>query len=193
MAPIHSGANGASAVEMSATGYGGGPARPVATPPNPSRLPKLIIRLLVIALTFIATIVMGVAKQTSREYQATVKSSQSSSFVYFVVANAFVCVYSAMAVGFSFFNSSSSSLELILTIADVLALGFLFTSNAAAMAVDVLARKGNEDFGWGKFCNIADKFCGEVTAAIVLSSLATVAYALLLVLSIVSIHKRSVY
>lgn len=96
-----------------------------------------------------------------------------------------------MAAGFSFINSSNSALELVLAVADLLALGFLFTSNAAAMAIDVLARKGNDNYGWGKFCNIADKFCGEVTAAIVLSSLATTAYVLLLVVFIISIHKRS--
>lgn len=191
MAPIRSNAAGASGIEISGTGYGGSTVG--GLPDNRGRLAGYILRGLVISLTFIATLVMGVAKQSFTSFQITVKSTQSSSFVYFIAANVFVCVYSAVAAGLSFTSSSAAGFELPLAVADLAAVGFLFTSNAAAMAIDVVARKGITHFGWDKICNIADKFCGHVTAAIVLSSLATVAGVLLLVMSIVTIHRKSQY
>lgn len=138
---------------------------------------------------------MGVAKQSFSSFQLTIKSTQSSSFVYFIVANVFVCVYSAVVVVLTLTGSTSSStsFELPLAIGDLFAVGFLLTSNAAAMAVEVVAQNGISHYGWDKFCNIADKFCGHVIAAIVFSSLAAVACAALLVVSIVTIHRKSQY
>ncbi|KAK8947354.1 hypothetical protein KSP39_PZI007456 [Platanthera zijinensis] len=178
-------------MDISGTGYGGSPAG--GLPESHGRLAAYILRGLVISLTFIATLVMGVAKQSFSSFQITVKSTQSSSFVYFIAANVFVCVYSAVAAGLSFTSSSTGSFELPLAVADLVALAFLFTSNAASMAIDVVARKGIANFGWDKICNVAGTFCGHVTAAIVLSSLATIACVLLLVTSIVTIHRKSLY
>ncbi|KAG0476854.1 hypothetical protein HPP92_013695 [Vanilla planifolia] len=123
--------------------------------------------------------------------EGKVKSTYNSSFVYFIIVNALVCVYSAVSAGVSFINKNSSASDLPIGVADVAATVFLFTGNAAATAVEILAEKGSSHFGWTKFCNYTENFCHRLTAAIVLSTFAAVAYALLLVLSMIALQSRS--
>ncbi|KAG0480967.1 hypothetical protein HPP92_011825 [Vanilla planifolia] len=177
----------------------GTPVPTVAAAPAASstRLPSCILRLLAIVLTLIAAIVMGAAKETItidvNDYtlQGKAKSTYSSSFVYFIVANTLVCVYSAVCAGVSFLKQSNFALELPIALGDLVAVVFLFTGNAAAAAVEIVAQKGNGHFGWDKVCRYAEKFCDHLSAAIVLSTFAGVAYLLLLVLTMVALHKRS--
>ncbi|KAG0476855.1 hypothetical protein HPP92_013696 [Vanilla planifolia] len=89
----------------------------------------------------------------------------------------------------SFVNKARSSLALI--VGDLAATVVLFTSNAAAIAVVMVAWKGTPGFGWSRFCNVAGGFCGPVVAAIVISSIAAAVHFLLLSLSIGALHKRS--
>ncbi|KAK8933394.1 CASP-like protein [Platanthera zijinensis] len=81
-------------------------------------------------------------------------------------------------------------LELPLTIGDVAAMIALFTGNAAAIAIEVVTWKSIPQFGWGSFCSITKSFCGIGIAAVTISSLAALIYFLLLVLSLVTIHKK---
>ncbi|PKA62265.1 CASP-like protein [Apostasia shenzhenica] len=180
------------------------PAVAVRPPASFTMLVSCILRSAAVVLTLVATIVMGVAKETvtvdggvdpntGADYtvEGKVKSTYNSSFVYFIIVNALTCVYSAVSAGVSFINQRSSATELPVAVADVVAAILIFTANAAATAIEIVAQKGNSHFGWDKFCNYTKNFCGHLTAAIVLSTFAAVAYALLLVLSMISLQKKS--
>ncbi|KAH0461480.1 hypothetical protein IEQ34_009055 [Dendrobium chrysotoxum] len=157
-----------------------------------------ILRLIVIVLTLLAAIVMGVAKETvivdvSADYtlEGETKSTYNSSFVYFIIVNTLACVYCAVSVGISFTNQNNSSIHLPLSIADLIVAILLFTGNASAAAIEIVAQKGNNHFGWTKICNYASKFCDHLTASIVLSTLASVICAVVLVLSMIRLQKKS--
>ncbi|XP_039126904.1 CASP-like protein 1E1 [Dioscorea cayenensis subsp. rotundata] len=169
-----------------------------------SPLPGYILRGAAVLLTFISAIVMGVAKQTktitindpstltSQTITGTVKSTYAAAYVYFIIINVLVFVYSAAALAISIANrASSSNLELPFNIADLLVAILLFSCNSAASNTSVIASNGSDRLGWTKICDIVGSFCGQATAAIVLSMFAALAYVLLVVLGIINLHKRS--
>ncbi|KAH7678800.1 Casparian strip membrane protein [Dioscorea alata] len=179
--------------------------RPISSSSSSSSpLPGYILRGAAALLTFISAIVMGVAKQTktftvndpttlnSQTITGTVKSTYAAAYVYFIIINVLVFVYSAAALAISIANRvSSSNLELPFNIADLLVAILLFSCNSAASNTSVIARNGSVRLGWNKICDIVGSFCGQTTAAIVLSMFAALAYVLLVVLGIINLHKRS--
>ncbi|KAK8947353.1 hypothetical protein KSP39_PZI007457 [Platanthera zijinensis] len=199
MAPMKPAAGGEEAAGDGAT-WQETPVSTVASGPAPADSTRLlghILRLISIVLTLVATIVMGVAKETvlvevTADYtlEGQAKSTYNSSYVYFIIVNTLACVYSAVSGGVSFVNQNSSGMEVPLSISDILITVLLFTGNASATAIHIVAEKGNGHFGWAKICNLTSKFCDHVTAAIVLSTVAAVAYALILVLSVIRLHKN---
>ncbi|KAK8961202.1 hypothetical protein KSP40_PGU006609 [Platanthera guangdongensis] len=158
------------------------------TPADSTRLLGHILRLISIVLMLVAGIVMGVAKET-----APTMPNGTLVWVprrYFIIVNTLACVYSAVSGGVSFVNQNCSGMEVLLSISDILITVLHFTGNASATAIQIVAEKGNGHFGWAKSCNLTSKFCDHVTVAIVLSTVAAVAYALILVLSIIRLHKN---
>ncbi|URD74728.1 CASP-like protein [Musa troglodytarum] len=122
-----------------------------------------------------------------------IKSVNSAAFVYFIIANVLVLVYSIASLALSFVNrAASKGFELALSLADVVMLAFLFTSNGAASAIILVAEQGQARFFWTKFiCGNASGFCARVKAAIVLSMFAAVAYLLLVFLKLLVLQKKS--
>lgn len=110
---------------------------------------------------------------------------------YFIIVNAVACLYSAVSVGVSFTNQSNASIDLLLSIADLIFIILLFTGNASAAAIEILAQNGNSRLGWGKICTVTSKFCDRLTASIVLSTVASVVFALVVVLSMITLQKKS--
>ncbi|XP_010904770.1 CASP-like protein 1E1 [Elaeis guineensis] len=173
-----------------------------ASSSSPVRLPGYVLRGIAIVLTFISAIVMGVAKQditwivqsdstTTSSYNASIKSIYSAAYVYFIVANVLVFVYTLISLLITLANRfGSPSMELPLNVADLLMVVLLFSSNGAAIAIDIVAEHGQSRFGWDKFCYAVHKFCGHVTASIVLSMIASLAYAVLVMITMVGLHKR---
>ncbi|KAJ0979727.1 hypothetical protein J5N97_015201 [Dioscorea zingiberensis] len=177
--------------------------RPAASSSS-MQLLGFILRFLAIVLTLVATIVMGVAKQTTRvpqidvetgelvEVDAMAKSTYIDSWVYFIVVNAIAFVYSTFSLGLSIANRTNfRSMEMFISIADLMMLILLFSSNGAAASMAILAEKGNTHFFMPKVCAVVGKFCAHINASIVLSMIASLSYALLVVLAIVSLHNSS--
>ncbi|WOL18863.1 CASP-like protein 1E1 [Canna indica] len=178
-----------------------------------AQLLNYILRAAAVVLTFIAVVVMGAAKQTATEeavdpftgdtVTATLgkaKSTTYSAFAYFIVANVVVLAYSMISLAMSFINKTGSSgfLEMVLTMADVVVMGLLFTSNGAASAIilvaehgQLVAEHGQQRFYWRKICNYVSGFCASVKAAIVLSMFASVAFLLLVLLRLILLHKNN--
>ncbi|XP_020685242.1 CASP-like protein 1E1 isoform X2 [Dendrobium catenatum] len=172
----------------------------------PSRAMEItgnVLRGVAAVLTFVAAIVMGTAAQTKRvvviddsgspvTLAGTAKSHYSSALVYFIVINVLTLVYSLATI--ILYHASKKAamagIYLPLTITDLLTMIFLVSCNGAASAISVVAENGNRHFGWDKICVSVRQYCAQVAVAISLSMFATVAYVILVLLTIIALHKR---
>ncbi|URE00931.1 CASP-like protein [Musa troglodytarum] len=175
----------------------------VAAPRSSTQLPGIILRIVAIVLTFISAVVMGAARQTTTvvgtdpetglltSVTGTVKSTYSAAYVYFVVANVLVFFYSVVSLVLSVVNRAGlSSMSLLFSIADLLMVVLLFSSNGAAAAISVVAENGQQNLaGWDKICYLFGGFCARVNAAIVLSMVASVAYVILVVFGMANLRR----
>ncbi|KAH9329340.1 hypothetical protein KI387_001448, partial [Taxus chinensis] len=111
---------------------------------------EFVLRVLVIAATMAAAIVMGTAKQTKtvpvqlvpslapQLFPVPAKYHYSPAFVYFVVANAVACGYTALSIIMSLpkLKSSASSVTsaLLLSITDFIMVALVSSAASAAAA-----------------------------------------------------------
>ncbi|KAJ0979725.1 hypothetical protein J5N97_015199 [Dioscorea zingiberensis] len=164
---------------------------------------ELVLRVLAVATTLAAAIIMGEAKETETvpvqltpslpaiPVAATAKSSYSSAFVYFVVANAIACGYSIVSLGGAMASKGKrGKLAVLMLIMDEIMVALLFSGNGAAAAIGVVGEKGNSHVGWNKICNVFTKFCSHVKASVMVSLVGALAYLLLASFRIISLHKR---
>lgn len=172
--------------------------------PKTIRSSDFLLRLLALATTLVAAVVMGLAKET-KVFQVPLipgvsvinmtvpaKMRYSSALVYFVVANAISCAYSAFSLVASMgVGSRGKGLALMITIVDVIIVGLLFSANGAAATIGVLGYKGNSHVNWNKVCDVYGKFCRSVAASIVVSLIGSIIFVLLVVLSLLHLHRRS--
>ncbi|PKU72904.1 CASP-like protein [Dendrobium catenatum] len=111
---------------------------------------------------------------------------------YFIVINVLTLVYSLATI--ILYHASKKAamagIYLPLTITDLLTMIFLVSCNGAASAISVVAENGNRHFGWDKICVSVRQYCAQVAVAISLSMFATVAYVILVLLTIIALHKR---
>ncbi|KAE9602012.1 hypothetical protein Lal_00041035 [Lupinus albus] len=168
----------------------------VPKPASSTATCDLLLRVLALILTLVATIVLGVDKQTKLvsvqivdtlpplKVHATAQWHYLSAFVYFVVANAIACAYAAMSI----LLSKVKGLGTMISIVDALMVALLFSCNGATTAVGVIGYQGNSHLRWNKVCNVFGKFCNQVAVSIVLSLLGSIVFLLLLVLKL---HRRT--
>ncbi|KAH7513284.1 hypothetical protein FEM48_Zijuj12G0183900 [Ziziphus jujuba var. spinosa] len=165
-----------------------------------------LLRILALALTLAAAIVLGVNKQSKvvpiklveglppLNVSVPAKWHYLSAFVYFVVVNAVASAYAAVSLVLSLANrggkSSSSSSRLVVIFLDVIMVSLLFSSIGAAGAIGLMGREGNKHVQWKKVCNTFGKFCGQAAVAVILSLLGSIAFVLLVMLSARSLHKK---
>ncbi|XP_020593125.1 CASP-like protein 1E1 [Phalaenopsis equestris] len=161
------------------------------------------LRILAIFLTLIAAASMAFSKETKQSYSynsltgrstyfsISVKATDNSAFVYFIVGNVLVFVWSVVLTVLSCIKNYGSRLLLPVAIIDLVMLIILATTNTAATVIEKVAWQGNSHYGWGKFCNYTKNFCGIVVATNVISWLATMIYFAIVVLYIVIIHRRT--
>ncbi|KAF8676418.1 hypothetical protein HU200_046964 [Digitaria exilis] len=157
------------------------------------------MRAFVVAATLVAAVVMGVDRQTRTiritladtlpplEVPVTAKWSYSSAFVYFVVANAMVCLFSAAALA----SCRRRGAVVPVMVGDLLALALLFSAVGAAAEFGILGERGNSHVRWAKVCNVYGAFCERAMAAVIVSLLAAFANLVMLMLTILTIHKNS--
>ncbi|MQM03449.1 hypothetical protein Taro_036226 [Colocasia esculenta] len=170
------------------------------SPGTPVGVLNYVLRFAALALALVAAIVFGVAKETvtgtddnGDVVQVTLKAIKVSAVKYFVAANVIAAAYSTASLVLSIVSrGASSSLALILTLLDVVMVALLFSANGAGSAIAVIARKGEGDI-WTKICDVAGKFCDSITASIVLSMFAALAYVVLVVFGVLTIHKKAQY
>ncbi|RLN23856.1 CASP-like protein 1E1 [Panicum miliaceum] len=159
------------------------------------------LRVFVLAATLVAAVVMGVDRQTRTiqitladtlpplQVPVTAKWSFSSAFVYFVVANAMVCLFSAAALA----ACRRRGAVVPVMVGDLLALALLFSAVGASAEFGILGERGNSHVRWAKLCNVYGAFCERAMAAVIVSLLAAFANLVMLMLTILAIHKNSSY
>ncbi|KAJ8767518.1 hypothetical protein K2173_017587 [Erythroxylum novogranatense] len=162
---------------------------------------ELLLRVLAFALTLTATVVLGVDKQTkvisikivdtlpAVNLPVVAKWHYLSAFVYFVVANAIACSYSAISIVLSL--GSKKGWGPVISVLDLFMVALLFSGNGAAAAIGLLGSKGNSHVRWNKVCNMFSRFCNQVAASAALSLVGSVVFLLIVVVATLRLHKRS--
>ncbi|KAI3713762.1 hypothetical protein L1987_72348 [Smallanthus sonchifolius] len=167
------------------------------------RRTDLAVRVLALVLTLAAAVVLGVNKQTTTvpitivpslppvNMPVTAKWLHMSAFVYFVIANAIACFYTTVSLIITLATKGGiKKVSIMVTILDVVVVAILFSAIGASGAVGLIGYQGNSHVQWQKVCNVFDKFCHQVTAAMVLSFFASMAYLLLVVLVVFHVYKK---
>ena len=159
------------------------------------------LRVFILAATLVAAVVMGLDRQTATvqvtiadtlpplQVPVTAKWSYSSAFVYFVVANAMACVFSAVALA----ACRSRSAVVPLMVGDLVVQALLFSAVGAAAEFGILGERGNSHVRWGKVCHVYSSFCERAMAAVIVSLIAAFANLVHLMFAILDVHKNSTY
>ncbi|KAI3821930.1 hypothetical protein L1987_09506 [Smallanthus sonchifolius] len=163
----------------------------------------LTVRLLALALTLVAAVLLGVSKETTTvsitlvsslppvDLPVTAKWTQMSAFVYFVIANAIACSYGATSLILILVTRGRNKLvSLTVTILDLVMVGLLFSTIGATGSIGLIAYKGNSHVQWDKVCNVFGKFCNQIAVALFLSFAGSIAYLVLIVLAALKLHKK---
>jgi uncharacterized protein (TIGR01569 family) len=108
---------------------------------------------------------------------------------YFVVANAMVFAFSAAALA----AVRRRSAVVPVMVGDLVAMALLFSAVGAAAQFGLLGERGNAHVRWAKVCDVYGPFCERAMAAVVVALIAAFADLVLLMLTILTIHKASSY
>ncbi|XXG84142.1 hypothetical protein AAC387_Pa10g1728 [Persea americana] len=174
--------------------------------PKTIRSSDFILRLLAIGTTLAAAIVIGLAKETEVvpvsifpgippvSVLVPAKMRYTSALVYFVVANAIACGYALLSLFVTIGqHGGPKGVGLGITILDVIMVALLFSGLGAAATIGVLGLEGNSQMRWNKVCNTFEKFCRSLAVSQILSMIGSLVFLLLVVLSIMHLHRRSRY
>ncbi|KAJ6319126.1 hypothetical protein OIU76_014456 [Salix suchowensis] len=175
-----------------------------AAPPCRSNYSSVDVALrgLLFAASVTAVVVMVTAKQTEIvpvpglpiKVPLEAKFSDSPAFVYFISALSVAGLYGILTAlaSISIISKPAHATRYLLHFAlwDVLMLGIVASATGAAGGVAYIGLKGNSHVGWGKVCNVYDKFCQHVGSSIAVALFASVLLVLLTMLSVFSIYRK---
>ena len=163
----------------------------------------LVVRFLALALTLIAAVLLGVYRQTTTvsltivpslppvNLPVTAKWIHLSAFVYFVIANAIACSYAAISLVLILATKGAHKLvSIIVIILDLVMVALLFSAVGATGSIGLIGYNGNSHVQWDKVCNVFDKFCHQGAVAVFLSLAGCIAYFLLILLTVLHLHKK---
>ncbi|KAE8681611.1 CASP-like protein 1E1 [Hibiscus syriacus] len=163
-----------------------------------------LLRVMGLILTSVAAILTGVDEETKTIHISitktlptlhvlvTAKWHYMLAFVYFPVSNAIAFSYVAASLVASMAVQTSKDMtETVLVVLDMTIMGLLLSANGAAIAVGVLGQYGNSRVQWRRVCNMLGGFCHQMTAAIILSLVASSIFFWLAALVILNLHKKS--
>ncbi|KAF9678037.1 hypothetical protein SADUNF_Sadunf08G0170200 [Salix dunnii] len=160
------------------------------------------LRVLLFAASVTAVVVMVTAKQTEIvpvpglpiSVPLEAKFSDSPAFIYFISALSVAGLYAILTTlaSISIISKPAHATQFLLHFAlwDVLMLGIVASATGAAGGVGYIGLKGNSHVGWGKVCNVYDKFCQHVGSSIAVALFASVLLVLLTMLSVFSIYRK---
>ncbi|XP_068334390.1 CASP-like protein 1C1 [Pyrus communis] len=146
------------------------------------RLCTLVLRLMAVAATLVAAIVMVTSHQRTSNFGISfeVKYNHTPAFQYFAIANAIATVYGFLVL----FLPSESQLWRLVVALDVVITVLLSSSFSAALAIGDVGKHGNSYAGWLPICGQVPKYCDHVKAALISSIVGLIIYLLLLLYAI---------
>ncbi|KAA8524393.1 hypothetical protein F0562_010816 [Nyssa sinensis] len=146
------------------------------------RICTLLLRLLALAATLSAAIVMGTSHEEANFFAISfeAKYSDTPAFKYFVIANVFASVYGFLVL----FHPPESLLWRLVVALDVVFTMLLTSSLSAALAVAYVGKKGDSQAGWLPICGQVEKYCHQVGGALAAGFIGVVIYMMLLLYSI---------
>ncbi|KAK9936364.1 hypothetical protein M0R45_013210 [Rubus argutus] len=149
------------------------------------RIFTFLLRLIALAATLVATIVMVTSHDSANVFNLTFKAKYSNSpaFKYFVIVEAIACAYNLV----SMLLASKGSLWRLVIILDVVVAVLLTSSVSSAFAIASVGKKGNTHAGWLPICGQVPKFCEHVTAALVAGFIAAILYSLLVIYTLYTV------
>ncbi|GMH28435.1 hypothetical protein Nepgr_030278 [Nepenthes gracilis] len=165
------------------------------------RAAAALLRAVALVLTLTSTLVLALDKETKAvavtigaitlEIPVTAKIKYSSTFVYSVVVNAIASGYGALSLLLMLANKGGKvrRATLLLVVGDMIMVALLFSGVGAAMAIGVIALKGNSHLRWNKVCNVFSKFCHIGLASFGFSLGASIAYLLLVSIAVFHLQK----
>lgn len=147
-----------------------------------------VIRVLGIAGTLSAAIVMGLNNQTISLFGVPLKAKYhyTPAFTYFVVANAIVAVYGLISLTFCLcFKAKAPKLcsPKVLFLFDFLMTLLVMSATSAASSVAYIGKKGNSHSGWVAICHQFGKFCDRVVGSLFASFFGTVMFMIFTIMS----------
>ncbi|XP_021827220.1 CASP-like protein 1C1 [Prunus avium] len=149
---------------------------------NTKRLCTLLLRLMAVAATLSAAIVMVTSHERSNilglSFEA--KYNHTPAFRYFVIANAIVTAYGFLVL----FLPSKSQLWRLVVALDLVLTMLLTSGISAALAIGSVGRHGNSYAGWLPICGQVPKYCDQVKGALIASFVGLIIYVVLLLYAI---------
>ncbi|XP_074563449.1 CASP-like protein 1C1 [Curcuma longa] len=137
----------------------------------------LLLRLLAVAATLCAVIVMATSHDSTIVFGITLeaKFQHTPALVFFVIANGIAFIYSLIVL----FVPSTSLLSRSIIVFDVILAMLLTAAIAAAGAMAQLGKKGNSHAGWFPICDRVPNFCDHVMGAMICGCVGVVTFLLI--------------
>ncbi|XP_077210192.1 CASP-like protein 1F1 [Tasmannia lanceolata] len=153
-----------------------------------SVLTQVGLRIVAFLATLAATILMATNKQTIHlfGFRLDAKFSYDPTFKFFVGGNAIACFYTLLSLPFVFTLNSQGSNPgsyFFVFLLDLIMLGLVIASAAAATSVSYVGKYGNSHIGWTAICDKFGKFCNKGEGALVCSYAGFILFFILTVLS----------
>ncbi|KAL4284416.1 hypothetical protein GQ457_16G030490 [Hibiscus cannabinus] len=161
----------------------------------------LVLRVLLLAASVSAVVVMATSKQTERvpvpgfppifTVSNSAEFNNSPAFIYFMAALSLTGLYSIITTLASISVSrKAKTVLLVFALLDVVFVGIVASATGASGAVAYIGLRGNSHVRWNKICNVYDKFCRHIGSAVALSLLAGVVLVFLSMISTFTLYKR---
>ncbi|CAL1372776.1 unnamed protein product [Linum trigynum] len=138
----------------------------------------LTLRLIALAATVVAVVIMVTSKETARVLNLTftAKFTHTPAFKYYVVAEAIAGLYTVLAL----LLASKSLLSRLTLILDLVVAMLLTSSISAALAIAQVGKQGNSHAGWLPICGQVPHYCDKLVVSLVAGFVAALVYLLLL-------------
>ncbi|KAL5575420.1 hypothetical protein UlMin_017119 [Ulmus minor] len=148
-----------------------------------SRFLIVVLRLLALAATVVAIVLMVTSHDSSKVFNLTFKAKYNNTpaFKYFVIAKAIAGGLTFVSLFLMCFKSFRSRLVIFL---DVVIALVLCSGISAALAVAEVGKNGNSHAGWLPICGQVPKFCDQVTGSLIAGFVAAILYLLLILYSL---------
>ncbi|XP_055831744.1 CASP-like protein 1F1 [Solanum dulcamara] len=149
---------------------------------------QILLRILSIAFTLAAIVMILISKQTVTVYgiEMEARYTYSSAFKFFAIANMIGCAFSVLSLILASVlghKSVDPKNYFYMFLHDLIMMALLLAGCAAATAIGYVGQYGESHSGWMPICDHVDKFCRKVRHSIILSYIAVLLYLCLTIIS----------